>query len=72
MSMWSSLGIIVLVPFVALTIPHSISGHRELLGLWRYLREHHFRTWVALGGPDAWSELQTTRGVGGFPRSARR
>lgn len=66
MSFWSALTIISVALSLVVAIPHGISSHANVMKLWNYLREHHFLTWIALGGPDAVSEFSTRRSFGSF------
>lgn len=66
MSGWATASTIALIPLVPLLLGLGISCQMEIVGLWKYLREHHFRTWIALGGPGAASESMTQRGIDGL------
>ena len=63
---WSLLCVLSTVVLILVAIPHAISSHADVAALWDYLRQHHLRTWIQLGGRDSWSELLTERGFGSF------
>lgn len=49
-------------------LPYALTSYVAITNLWGYLREHHFKAWIALGGPDALTELLTQRGFGSMKK----
>lgn len=68
MSALRIVGFVAMAPLFLLGLPYALMSYLEITNLWKYLQKHHFQAWIALGGPDALTELHTKRGFGSMQK----